>query len=55
MSKALDQVERRMARAPKLPALDQVKGWSTADPDKVPHDPGRALFGGWRKLPERKG
>lgn len=55
LSKALDQVERRMARAPKLPALDQVTGWSKADPDKVPHDPGRALFGGWRKLPEREG
>jgi hypothetical protein len=33
---------------PPLPALDQVTGWSRADPAKVPHDPGRALFGGWR-------
>lgn len=31
-----------------LPALDQVTGWSKADPTKTPHDPGRALFGGWR-------
>lgn len=55
LKKALDQVERRMARKPKLPALDQVTGWSKADPDKVPHDATRALFGGWRKLPEREG
>ena len=33
---------------PPLPALDQVTGWSRADPGKVPHDPDRALFGGWR-------
>lgn len=33
---------------PKLPALDQVTGWSNADPKKAPHDPERALFGGWR-------
>ena len=31
-----------------LPDLAQVTGWSRADPDKAPHDPGRALFGGWR-------
>ncbi len=31
-----------------LPALDQVKGWSKADPDKVPHDPDTPMFGGWR-------
>lgn len=31
-----------------LPALDQVTGWSRADPEKPPVDPGRALFGGWR-------
>ncbi|MEG3082754.1 hypothetical protein U1707_03805 [Sphingomonas sp. PB2P12] len=31
-----------------LPALDQVTGWSKADPTKVPHDPDVALFGGWR-------
>lgn len=55
LKKALDQVERRMARKPKLPALDQVTGWSKADPDKVPHDETRALFGGWRKLPGREG
>ncbi|MEO5493435.1 MAG: hypothetical protein ABIR08_05350 [Sphingomonas sp.] len=28
--------------------LAQVRGWSTADPAKAPHDPDRALFGGWR-------
>lgn len=33
---------------PPLPALDQVTGWSKADPAKAPHDPKRALFGGWR-------
>jgi hypothetical protein len=32
---------------PPLPALDQVTGWSKADPAKV-HDASRALFGGWR-------
>ena len=31
-----------------LPALDQVTGWSKADPTKTPHDPDVALFGGWR-------
>jgi hypothetical protein len=31
-----------------LPDLSQVTGWSRADPKKVPHDPDRALFGGWR-------
>jgi len=33
---------------PALPALDQVTGWSKADPKKQPHDPRVALFGGWR-------
>ena len=33
---------------PALPALDQVKGWSGADPNKAAHNPGVALFGGWR-------
>ncbi len=33
---------------PALPALEQVTGWSGADPDKQPHHPERALFGGWR-------
>jgi hypothetical protein len=33
---------------PVLPALDQVTGWSKADPANAPHDPTRALFGGWR-------
>jgi len=33
---------------PALPALDQVTGWSKADPAKAPHNPDRALFGGWR-------
>ena len=31
-----------------LPDLAQVTGWSRADPAKAPHDPRRALFGGWR-------
>jgi hypothetical protein len=31
-----------------LPALDQVTGWSEADPEKEAHDKDRALFGGWR-------
>lgn len=33
---------------PKLPALDQVTGWSSAEPAKAPHHEGVALFGGWR-------
>jgi len=33
---------------PILPMLDQVTGWSKADPAKPPHDESRALFGGWR-------
>ncbi|PZO72967.1 MAG: hypothetical protein DI640_10870 [Sphingomonas taxi] len=41
-------------RAVHLPALDQVTGWSKADPNKVPHNPGLALFGGWR-LKDREG
>jgi hypothetical protein len=31
-----------------LPDLAQVTGWSNADPEKAPHDPDRALFGGGR-------
>lgn len=31
-----------------LPDLAQVTGWSNANPDKVPHDERRGLFGGWR-------
>jgi hypothetical protein len=31
-----------------LADLAQVTGWSRADPTKTPHDPTRALFGGWR-------
>jgi len=33
-----------------LPDLAQVApaSWSRADPTKTPHDPNRALFGGWR-------
>lgn len=31
-----------------LPDLAQVTGWSKADLSKPAHDPGRALFGGWR-------
>jgi hypothetical protein len=33
---------------PPPPALDQVTGWSKADPAKTPRDTSRALFGGWR-------
>lgn len=33
---------------PVLPALEQVTGWSKADPAKTPHHPDIALFGGWR-------
>jgi len=40
--------EEGEADFPVLPQLDQVGGWSKADPDKAPHDPGVALFGGWR-------
>ncbi len=36
---------------PALPALDQVTGWSKADPTKTPTDPTRALFGGKRLKP----
>lgn len=34
--------------APKVPALDQVTGWSKAGPAKAPYHEGVALFGGWR-------
>ncbi len=33
---------------PRLPALDQVTGWSKADPTKVSHHPDTALFDGWQ-------
>lgn len=33
---------------PALPPLEQVTGWSAADPKKVKHHPEVALFGGWR-------
>ena len=33
---------------PPLPALDQVKGWSKADPKKRSQDRERPMFGGWR-------
>lgn len=36
------------APPPPLPPLHLVTGWSRADPDKAPHDPKLALFGGWR-------
>ena len=39
-----EEVRRRLG----LPDLAQVTGWSRADPDKAPHDPDIALFGGWR-------
>ncbi|MBO9714950.1 hypothetical protein [Sphingomonas sp.] len=31
-----------------LPPLEQVTGWSKADPAKKPHREGGTLFGGWR-------
>lgn len=31
-----------------LPQLDKVTGWSKADPARLPHDPDKAMFGGWR-------
>jgi len=31
-----------------LPALEQVTGWSKADPAKQPHHHDRALVDGWR-------
>ncbi len=31
-----------------LPALDQVTGWSKADPARTPRRPGRGIAGGWR-------
>ena len=36
--------------APPLPSLDQVTGWSKANPNraKAVHNPDLALFGGWR-------
>jgi hypothetical protein len=58
------EAERRTAgrpspfgpQPPVLPALDQVTGWSKANPEKAPHDPTRALFGGWRlKEMKRRG
>lgn len=50
------EAERRAAGQPHLfgpenlplPALDQVKGWSKADPAKRPPDRERPMFGGWR-------
>lgn len=50
------EAERRAAGQPylfgpkilPLPALDQVKGWSKADPAKRPQDRERPMFGGWR-------
>ena len=33
---------------PAMPQLDKVTGWSGADPAKAPHNPERAMFGGWR-------
>lgn len=50
------EAERRAAGQPHLfgpeilplPALDQVTGWSKADPAKRPQDRERPMFGGWR-------
>jgi hypothetical protein len=36
------------AAPPPLPPLEQVTGWSKADPKKGRHREGLALFGGWR-------
>jgi hypothetical protein len=36
------------APPPELPPLHLVTGWSKADPEKKPHNPKEALFGGWR-------
>lgn len=46
-----EEVEAGM---PVLPMLDQVTGWSAADPGKAPHNPKRALFGGWRLSDDAK-
>ena len=43
-----EMVRLRLDPAAMLPDLAQVTGWSRADPTKRPHDPERALFGGWR-------
>lgn len=50
---SLDRLAVRLGATPHavpvaLPQLDQVTGWSKADPDAVPHEEGVALFGGWR-------
>ncbi|WP_447728766.1 hypothetical protein [Sphingomonas koreensis] len=50
------EAERRAAGKPSpfgpkilpLPALDQVRGWSKADPAKRGQDRERPMFGGWR-------
>jgi hypothetical protein len=36
------------AGLPELVPLELVTGWSRADPSKAAHNPGVALFGGWR-------
>jgi hypothetical protein len=41
-------VPEQEEQLPALPDLSQVTGWSGADPEKAPHNPDRALFGGWR-------
>jgi hypothetical protein len=39
---------------PAIPSLEQVTGWSKAK-GKPPHDPDKALFGGWRLRDWKKG
>jgi hypothetical protein len=61
VTRALDAWAAKLGAAPpetppSLPDLDQVTGWSAADPAKVPHGP-EALFGGWRaehQTPEQR-
>lgn len=48
LSEGGEAPERLEHARPALPALEQVTGWSEADPAKPPHHPDRALFGGWR-------
>lgn len=41
-------VEEGEGEGPVLPAFDQVTDWSKAKPEKSPHNPDLAMFGGWR-------
>jgi hypothetical protein len=46
--------EDEPAPPPNLPPLEQVTGWSKADPKKRKHNPDKALFGGWRLADHKK-